>query len=193
MTDQEHECTPECNIADGRTHDLTKVYVPSSPSNPYRPNIRTDHFPITDTRSALLSCGVPVADVDAIVSNLSYLGIEMNPANAADMIAPPKELEETPPQSSFTHLITMSVGVDNPGDWGVVYQRFSEMAVEFGPDYPYVSVSSSQTGDEEDQKDQYEVRDDEFDCKGKCELGSTLLRECGPPWCPSNPLRPRKP
>lgn len=48
----------------------------------------------------------------------------------------------------YTHILTLSIGVDNVNDWDSVYQLFSGTARELGPQYPYVSMSSNLTSDE---------------------------------------------
>lgn len=55
----------------------------------------------------------------------------------------------------FSHMITLTVGVKDPNDWDYIYDSFGRTARELGPQYPYVSVSSSQTDDLENIEELY--------------------------------------
>jgi hypothetical protein len=48
----------------------------------------------------------------------------------------------------MTHMITLTVGINDPEDWGTVYDTMCQISSEMGREYPYVSVSSALTDDD---------------------------------------------
>lgn len=55
------------------------------------------------------------------------------------------EIDSTP--RTWSHTVTLSVGVSNARDWDMVYRTLSEIGADLGYQYPYVSVSSMQNED----------------------------------------------
>jgi hypothetical protein len=60
------------------------------------------------------------------------------------------EMIVTGEREPFTHMVTLSIGVDGVAGWDTIYEMFSNTVRELGPQYPYISLSSTVTSDAED-------------------------------------------